>query len=110
MFVEVIQGEDARCLLDRCSRCAKYIYHPIAQKDVEVPFPFERIERKRAAYSLEPSREMPLTAKPPNDYFTEISAEPEHSTFIPTVFAPNGVPETLAEETVDDLEIFWPVP
>ena len=51
---------------------------------------------------------MPLTAKPPNEYLTEISSEPEHCTLISSVFV-NGVPETLAEETVDDLQIFWSV-
>ena len=108
LLVEVKKGEEARCLVDCVPRRAKYIYPPVAQEDVEVPFPLERIERNRAEQGLEPSREMPLTVQPPNDYLTEINAKPEHGTLISSVF-PNVVPETLAEETVDDLEIFWPV-
>src|SRR5438128_1239860 len=109
VFVEVIEREDARCLLDCIPRRAKNIYPPVVQKDVEVPFPFERIERERADQGLEPSRKMPSTAQPPNEYLTEISAKPEHGTLVSSLFSPNGVPETLAEETVDDLKIFWPV-
>src|SRR2546422_5895972 len=109
VFVEVIEREDARCLLDCIPRRAKNTYPPVVQKDVEVPFPFERIERERADQGLEPSRKMPSTAQPPNKYLTEISAKPEHGPLVSSLFSPNGVPETLAEETVDDLKIFWPV-
>jgi len=52
---------------------------------------------------------MPLTVKSPNDYLTEVNAEPEHGTLILSLFFLNGVLETLAEEAVDDLQIFWPV-
>src|SRR3989442_12929298 len=45
LLVEVKKGEEARCLVDCVPRRAKYIYPPVAQEDVEVPFPLERIER-----------------------------------------------------------------